>query len=175
MKKEIMTLKYNDILYEIGTKIHNPKSFFNFIVSFKSIKNKERLIEEKKEEFRKEIEPIDYLTTKYIFPNKEFYLNEELYEDNNKQLYLQIEYHNDNRNGIYKEWYITGRLHKKYRYLNDELYGKCEEWYEEGQPYINCYYLNDKKHMLYQKWYNNKQLHVSCKYVNGEKQGLYHV
>jgi antitoxin component YwqK of YwqJK toxin-antitoxin module len=121
----------SDILYQIGNQIDDHVTFFNFIISFKNIRNKEALIKQKKQQFTKII--ISYhkdgqiRNICYMLPNfRKEGLCKSWYE--NRQLYEQYNSVNGKKGRLisciaklYR--HRNGQLHKQYNYINDKIEG----------------------------------------------------
>jgi hypothetical protein len=159
----------SDIFYQIGKQIDDRITFFNFVISFKGIRNKELLVKQKKIQFAKAI--ITYhkdgniCEKYYILPGN---IREGLYQQYGKDghLHEQFSYINNKTEGLYQYWYRNGQLFDRYNYVNGQIEGLYQSWYFGGQLKEKCYYVNDKKEGSYQKWFENGALEIKRNYVN---------
>jgi antitoxin component YwqK of YwqJK toxin-antitoxin module len=141
----------SDILYQIGNQIDDCITFLNFIVSFKKIRNKELLIEQKKQQFIKPI--ITYYVDGQI--KERYYIS-----PNNK------------KEGLYQSWYKNGKLYEQCNYINGKKEGSYQNWYSSGQLEKECNYINNIREGLFQIWYENGQMSTKYNYINNKTEGL---
>jgi antitoxin component YwqK of YwqJK toxin-antitoxin module len=135
----------SDILYQIGNQIDNHITFFNFIISFKGIKNKDLLIKQKKIQFAKVIMVC--------------YANGQIQE----KYYILP---NNKKEGLYQRWHKNGQLNEQYNYINGNIEGLYQTWFENGQIHYYVNFINNKKEGLYESWYVDGTLYMRGYYNN---------
>jgi len=79
----------------------------------------------------------------------------------------QNQYH-----GIYRRWYIDGKLGCDCNYVRGQLHGYCKEWYSNGG---RCYTVNIRHGMKYGTcyyWYTNGNRKYIENYLHNQLHGL---
>jgi antitoxin component YwqK of YwqJK toxin-antitoxin module len=164
----------SDILYQIGNQINDHITFFNFIISFKNIRNKEALIKQKRQQFVKCITSyyrnVDRSIKEiyYILPN---HMMEGLYQlwHYNGKLLKQYNFINDGKEGLYQSWHENSERYEQYNNVNGKREGLYQLWFDNKQLCKQYNYINDKIEGLYQEWHRNGQLYKQYNYINGKK------
>jgi antitoxin component YwqK of YwqJK toxin-antitoxin module len=145
-----------DILYAIGLRINNHKTFLNYILAFKEISNKNILISQKRKDFL-------MIQTNLVYLDKKFYGDECYILPNGK------------REGLYKLFYNNRQLYKQCNYIDDKIEGIYETWFEDGKLHSRCDYINNKRNGLYKEWNIIGGVDIESNYLNGKKEGMYNV
>jgi len=76
--------------------------------------------------------------------------------------------------GIYKEYYISGQIHKICTYDNGILNGIYKEYYESGQIKHIYNYIDGKINGLFTYYYESGQIYIEYPIIHNNPTGVYH-
>jgi antitoxin component YwqK of YwqJK toxin-antitoxin module len=158
-----------DLLYHIGLQIDNSKDFYNYIITFKDIRNKEKLIKHKKVQFLRKI--VDNVCDNIITFN--FDLEPHVYELCEREYVYHI-LPNNVREGLFEEFIITPnntkQLIRSYNFKNGMINGSCKT-FVNNMLYSISNYEDNIKHGIYQEFYQDgsiyKQFYYNKDVING--------